>query len=249
MLEILLGGAIPNDRSTHGSVSARPSAGGSPMRYATISLTGNDAQIAPLLDRFARSDDVTLESTRHMGPINDGQYVGLVDLQGDLSAAERLLTASKDVVRYDVTGTNGSGVAYLQCRSIGLIGDLLAILYAHDIVLDWPIDHRELDGTQGSRVTVIGTRSGIQQAVAELPGEVTFELEKTGTYNPDTGHFSGLLTDSQMELLELAVQEGYYEVPRETTHRDLASKLSLSAGTVSDRLQRIERRLITAYVD
>ncbi|MFC7008456.1 helix-turn-helix domain-containing protein [Halalkalicoccus salilacus] len=52
-----------------------------------------------------------------------------------------------------------------------------------------------------------------------------------------------------MELLELAVRAGYYEVPRETTHRDLASKLDLSAGTVSDRLQRIERRLITAYVD
>lgn len=106
------------------------------MRYATIILTGDDAQIAPLLDRFARSDDVTLESTRHMGPINDGQYVGLVDLQGDLAAAEGLLAASEDVVRYDVTGTDGSGVAYLQYRSIGLIGDLLAILYAHDIVLD-----------------------------------------------------------------------------------------------------------------
>lgn len=219
------------------------------MRYATIILTGDDAQIAPLLDRFARSDDVTLESTRHMGPINDGQYVGLVDLQGDLAAAEGLLAASEDVVRYDVTGTDGSGVAYLQCRSIGLIGDLLAILYAHDIVLDWPIDHRELDGTQGSRVTVIGTRSGIQRAVAELPGAVTFELEKTGPYDPDTGRFSGLLTDKQVGLLELAVQEGYYEVPRETTHQDLASKLDLAAGTVSDRLQRIERRLITAYVD
>ncbi|MFC7008455.1 hypothetical protein [Halalkalicoccus salilacus] len=69
-----------------------------------------------------------------------------------------------------MTGTGGSGVAYLQCRSIGLIGELLAILYAHDIVLDWPIDHRELDGRRGSRVTVIGTRSGIQRAVAELPG-------------------------------------------------------------------------------
>ncbi|MFC6825024.1 helix-turn-helix domain-containing protein [Halopelagius fulvigenes] len=219
------------------------------MRYATLVLTETEVQIAPVLDRFARSEAVTIDSTRHMGPIEDGRYVVLVDLRGNLSAADRLLDAAEEVVGYDVTGTDGSGVAYLQCRSVGLIGDLISILYAHDIVLDWPIEHREIDGRRSYRFTVIGTGSGIQRAVSELPGAVEFELEEIGTYRPTTGEFADVLTDGQADLLELAVREGYYEVPRETTHRELASKLGLSAGTVSDRLQRIERRLVAAYVD
>ncbi|SFG91722.1 Predicted DNA binding protein, contains HTH domain [Halopelagius inordinatus] len=218
------------------------------MRYATLTLTEGDVQIAPVLDRFARSDRVAIESTRHMGPIEDGQYIGLVDVEGDLSAAADLLAASEEVVRFDVTGTDESGVAYLHCRSIGLIGELLPILYAHDIVLEWPIEHRLVDGRQSYRLTVIGTNDGIQRAVSDLPGAVEFELEQIGTYDPDTGRLAEL-TDGQMRLLELAVRAGYYEVPRETTHRELADELGLAAGTVSDRLQRIERRLITAYAE
>ncbi|RDI69949.1 helix-turn-helix domain-containing protein [Halopelagius longus] len=219
------------------------------MRYATLVLTETDVQIAPVLDRFGRSESVAIESTRHMGPIEDGRYVVLVDLRGDLSAAERLLDAADEVLGYDVTGTDGSGVAYLRCRSVGLIGDLLSLLYAHDIVLDWPIAHREVDGRRGYRFTLIGTGAGIRRAVSELPAAVELELEEIGTYRPTAGEFAEVLTDGQAELLELAVREGYYEVPRETTHRELASELGLSAGTVSDRLQRIERRLVTAYVE
>ncbi|AHG02424.1 hypothetical protein HALLA_21195 (plasmid) [Halostagnicola larsenii XH-48] len=219
------------------------------MRYATLALGGQDTQIAPVLDRFTRSDAVRIEFTRHIGPIEDGQHVVLVDLEGDLSAAEGLLADSSDIVQYDVTGANGRGVAYLRCRSIGLIGDLLSILYAHDIVLDWPIVHSQTADGKRYRFTVIGTESGIQRALARVPGEISVELEEIGSYETGPGQRERALTDRQEDLLERAVREGYYEVPRETTHRELARSLDLSVGTVSDRLQRIERRLITAYLD
>lgn len=219
------------------------------MRYATLVLGGEDGRIAPILDRFTSSDTVNIETTRHIGPIEDGQHVVLVDLQGDLAAAEQLLADSSDVVQYDVTGANGRGVAYLRCRSIGLIGDLLSILYAHDIVLDWPITHSKTADGRRYRFTVIGTESGIQRALARVPNEISIELEKIGPYGTETARRDGALTDRQKDLLELAVREGYYEVPRETTHRELASALDVSVGTVSDRLQRIERRLITAVFD
>lgn len=219
------------------------------MRYATLVLGGEDTRIAPVLDRFTSSDTVSIETTRHIGPIEDGQHVVLVDLEGDLEAAERLLADSSDIVQYDVTGANGRGVAYLRCRSIGLIGDLLSILYAHDIVLDWPIAHSKVADGRRHRFTVIGTESGIQRALARVPSEISVELEKIGPYGTETAQRDSMLTDSQKDLLELAVREGYYEVPRGTTHRELAKSLDLSAGTVSDRLQRIERRLITASVD
>lgn len=126
--------------------------------------------------------------------------------------------------------------------------DLLAALYDHGIALDWPI-YPLVDGERGLELTVFGTSRAIQRAAAALSGGVRLDLERIGEYEPETGPLSGTLTGRQRELLDLAVREGYYEVPRRTTHREIAATLDLSTGTVSERLQRIESTLVTAYVD
>lgn len=97
-----------------------------------------------------------------------------------------------------------------------------------------------------SRFTIIRTNNGIQQAVTDIPDVSDLSLVRIGQVEArdDT---SPLLIDSQTALPDLAIREGYYEVPRETTHRDLADSLGVTPGTVSDRLQRIERRVMAAY--
>ena len=212
------------------------------LRSATVSLTGMAAD--PVVARFDRSETVSIESTRYLGPVDDGRYVGLSDLRGDLDVARELLAASDRVERYDVAGTGEHGIVYAHYRSAGLIGDLLSILYRNDIVVDWPIDHRPTDEPR-TQLTVVGTAIGIRRAVAALPERVSLSVERVGQFDPAGD--DALLTERQAALLDLAVREGYYEVPRGTTHRALAERLDLAPGTVSDRLQRVERRVMTAY--
>ena len=212
------------------------------LRSATVSLTGLAAD--PVVARFDRSETVSIESTRYLGPVDDGRYVGLSDLRGDLDVARELLAASDRVERYDVAGTGEHGIVYAHYRSAGLIGDLLSILYRNDIVVDWPIDHRPTDEPR-TQLTVVGTAIGIRRAVAALPERVSLSVERVGQFDPAGD--DALLTERQAALLDLAVREGYYEVPRGTTHRALAERLDLAPGTVSDRLQRVERRVMTAY--
>ncbi|EMA41278.1 helix-turn-helix domain-containing protein [Halococcus hamelinensis] len=213
------------------------------LRSATVSLTGMAQD--PVVDRFDRSETVSIEATRYLGPVDDGRYVGLSDLRGDLDAARELLAGVDRVERYDVAGTGEHGIVYAHYRSAGLTGDLLSILYRNDIVVDWPIDHRPADEPR-TQLTVVGTAVGIRRAVAALPDQVSLSVERVGRFDPDGA--DSLLTERQAALLDLAVREGYYEVPRGTTHRALADRLDLAPGTVSDRLQRIERRVMTAYV-
>jgi hypothetical protein len=216
------------------------------LRSATLSLA--PATELPLLDRFDRSAAVSLDATRYLGPVENGQYVGLSDLRGDLDAARELLAASDRVLSYDVAGVDGRGISYAQYRSVGLIEDLLSILYRHDVVLDWPIDHRREGGENEAQFTVVGTGTGLRRAIASLPEPISVSVERIGRIDPDGGD-PDLLTDRQAALLDLAVREGYYEVPRETTHTALADHLDLAPGTVSDRLQRIEHRILTAYAE
>jgi len=43
--------------------------------------------------------------------------------------------------------------------------------------------------------------------------------------------------------LDVALDCGYYEVPRQATHRDIAEQLGVSPPTVSEHLQKIEARM------
>lgn len=220
------------------------------MRYATVTLSWTDGQLHPVDDIFAREDDVTVEAIHYVSPGPEGQYVELLELRGDVSRATTLLDSARDVLTFDITGTESHGVAYLQCRTAGLVSDLLATLHDHEIVVDWPIHYfGDGDDARGLQLTVLGTDSAIQQAVASLPSEIDFTLERIGEYEPDTGRLAGLLTDRQLEVFDLAVREGYYEVPRETTHRELAATLDLASGTVSEHLQRIESKLVASALD
>lgn len=53
-----------------------------------------------------------------------------------------------------------------------------------------------------------------------------------------------MLTSKQRETLELALETGYYERPRETDLTALADELDISKSAVSQRLRTAETKLI-----
>ncbi|WP_246999280.1 helix-turn-helix domain-containing protein [Halosolutus gelatinilyticus] len=56
------------------------------------------------------------------------------------------------------------------------------------------------------------------------------------------------LTARQREVLTLAVERGYYDLPRATTTEALGDELGISRRAAEDHLRRAERKLITALV-
>lgn len=54
------------------------------------------------------------------------------------------------------------------------------------------------------------------------------------------------LTTRQYEVLLLAAEEGYYEIPRETTTEELATELDISRRTLDQHLRLAENKLITS---
>ncbi|ELY59335.1 helix-turn-helix domain-containing protein [Natronococcus jeotgali] len=56
------------------------------------------------------------------------------------------------------------------------------------------------------------------------------------------------LTERQREVLTLAVEYGYYDLPRETTTKAIAEEVEVSRRTVEDHLRRAERKLLTSLV-
>lgn len=224
------------------------------MRYATVVLSWDDGQLTPIDDAFAHSDAVDIDAIRHLNPVGEEQYAELLEIRGDIERAPTLLADAPEVIEYDVAGDDSYGVVYAQCRTVDPVGGLLDVLCEHEIVVDWPIEYvsagrkrTDVTGDRGLEVTAVGPSRSIQRAVEDLPDGVAFDLRRMGEYEPTVDRPSPALTARQRELFELAISEGYYEVPRETTHRELATQLDLAAGTVGEHLQRIEGKLAAAY--
>lgn len=57
-----------------------------------------------------------------------------------------------------------------------------------------------------------------------------------------------VLTDRQMDVIEIAFKDGYYDQPRRTSIRRLSEKLGVSASTVSEILKRGEKKIVRRFL-
>ena len=60
---------------------------------------------------------------------------------------------------------------------------------------------------------------------------------------------SRLLTERQSEVFEVAVREGYYDMPRRITLTEMAGLLGIAKSTLSSQLQRMESTIVHTFAD
>lgn len=101
---------------------------------------------------------------------------------------------------------------------------------------------------RGATMSLIGPQEAIAGTVSgyEAAG-VSPDLRKLDGY---TGRERPIddLTDRQREVIQTAYDNGYYEVPREATTRDIAAELDVDPSTVAEHLQRAERNLLRHHL-
>lgn len=93
-------------------------------------------------------------------------------------------------------------------------------------------------------VTVVGPKAAISSLGNEFRDNgMEFEL---ASMQPDHDR-SEILTDRQEEVLFTAIEEGYYQSPRDCTLTEVAETLDIAKSTCSGTLQRAEEAIIEYY--
>ena len=128
--------------------------------------------------------------------------------------------------------------------------------------LDWDANHdhvfRGIRASNGQLLNAIGTpdewefelRFPDHAALGEFTahcGDAQVSVEVIRVYNPtkpDAGPWYGL-TQPQREAIRLAVEMGYYDIPRGCTTKELADELGISDQAVTERLRRAIVALVT----
>jgi len=214
------------------------------MRYATFSVVAENG-FSSVSRTISGHSKISHEGIQNITLLGDGTVLMLTRLRGDLELARDILEDRADVRQCEVFGTD-EGYASIHVDATDVVQELLTVEREHEVLISTPIEFTDTDfgGGEGLRVTLLGDDRTLQRVVANAPDAVDVQLEETGEYQPDLDEVEALLTDRQRETLGTAVEMGYYEVPRETTHREIADTLGVAPGTVTEHLQKIESKVL-----
>lgn len=197
------------------------------------------------LDReFVDSDQFEREMVLEMDWLSDGTVVVLYRVRGEsIESLESLLAASETVIHADAFEGDQPGelIAFVQMEPEAPMSELLSLVDRHGLLINRPIS--VTDG--GVEVHVAGTEASIQSAMAELPADIDFSIEHASDGPVTDRSPQSRLTDRQREAVEVAIELGYYETPRQATYEDIADQLDCAPSTANELLRRAESTLVT----
>jgi len=78
-----------------------------------------------------------------------------------------------------------------------------------------------------------------------------FEILQFKNVKLDNIYFPAIapeLTDKQKEVFELAVKEGYYDIPKRTNLKKLAKMMKVSVATFQEHLKRAEAKIVPRLI-
>jgi predicted DNA binding protein len=178
---------------------------------------------------------------RILAALSDGDGgVGLAEIQTvDIDTLLDDMRGAEDVLEVNVLDSSAEK-ALVQFETT----QPLLLLAAQDsgIPLEMPF---ELTG--GSAVWDITASSDRLSALGTQLR--SFGIPFTIDYIQQEVQKGQLLTDSQSEIVETAIDEGYYDTPRTCSLTELAEELDRAKSTVSETLHRAESKIIRQYAD
>jgi len=215
------------------------------MKYLKLSLGPTERAIHPI-DRFlAGHAAISREALLHVDARTDGTTVLLYRVTGNGEAFADALDDQPTVYDHDVVDLAGNGYhAFVQAEAAEEGGVLLDVAHDHTLIVDTPLEFTD-DGLQA---TLVGTHDNLRAALGSIPDTIEFSVETAGTYVPGSEDLLSPLTDRQLEVFETAVEEGYYDVPRQATHKDIAENLGCAPSTVDEHLRKAESRVVTSLI-
>lgn len=121
---------------------------------------------------------------------------------------------------------------------------LLVPLWEAGVPVEMPFTIR--DGTATWQLTTTSHRLSELGSYLDA-ADIDYELE----YSAGIGASDAdrLLTARQQEVLNAALEAGYYAVPREATLTDVADRLAISKATCSEILHRVEHSVLTWFAE
>ncbi|WP_135305870.1 helix-turn-helix domain-containing protein [Haloarcula amylovorans] len=178
---------------------------------------------------------------RVLAAIPDGLTgVGLAEVTGPGAAAVVAEMADEEELTDFETLQHRDGEALVQFETTNPL--LLFPARGSGTPLQMPFDIQ--NGVANWEVTAPNDRlSALGEQLEEFGIQFTVDYVHQHTASEQ------LLTDRQRELVQTAVEEGYYDTPRGCSLTELAETVGIAKSSCSDTLHRAEETIIKSFVE
>lgn len=209
------------------------------MREATIHISDEALDAFGIGEFVATARAATIEN---LTELQCGRPGCLLVLTVAETLPEDRLSSLETVQWWERLRTEAE-VTYLCKLTVPVLDDGLEPHYDTEITED-----EVAVNDDGIDVTMVGPQGELADRVdAYDESSAGVFLRSLGEYAGPTNPLDGL-TSRQQEVLEAAVEHGYFAVPREVTTVELADNLNLAPATVREHLQRVQRNVFTSLL-
>ena len=172
-------------------------------------------------------------------PADDDTGVGLVEVSApDLPDVVGEMDDAEGVLRLELLEASAES-ALVEFET----ADPLLLLSVSESAVPLELPLTVQDGE--AELDVTASRDSLSTLAGQLE---TFGMSFDVEYVRELSDSEHLLTDRQRRLLDVAVEEGYYDSPRNCTLTELAEKVGVAKSTASETLHRAEGKIIKQYV-
>ncbi|MFA1612513.1 helix-turn-helix domain-containing protein [Halobellus sp. MBLA0158] len=174
-----------------------------------------------------------------------GDALGILHyVVGDPDALERAMQEIPEVLGYDMERLDErSCYVYVRDATTDSLQEMFDPISSGGLVVVPPIEYAA-DGTVA--FSMFGPDNEIQTAIENVSVPVDVTIESVGGLAGTAAAVETRLTDRQREVVETAIEVGYYDVPRTASQEDVAAELGCAPSTAAEHLRKAESRMLRA---
>ncbi|MFC7078536.1 helix-turn-helix domain-containing protein [Haloarcula halophila] len=217
------------------------------MRYLTLLVEPKgESAFHPLGEELTAAQSIQRRAIHHVELLTDETVLLLAEASGDQEQYREIMERSPHVSSY-LTAGEDPWMAVSQFEPTEVVRNSLQLQRESPLVLDTPIRFTADDTL---KVTYLGTDDVFSDLYdyVESVDYMDVDVLQTGEYESDGSTFSRMITDRQEEVLETAVELGYYDEPRQASLEDISDVVGIRPGTVGEHLRKAEHRVFSEIV-
>ncbi|ADJ17025.1 helix-turn-helix domain-containing protein [Halalkalicoccus jeotgali] len=218
------------------------------MRYLTALVKPTEGKaFHPLGKELTDDPSIKRKAIHHIELLDDDTVLLFAEASGSKERYEQIMEESPHVIGY-LTAGEDRWMAVSQFEPTEEVRKSLELQRESLLVIETPI---HFTSENNLKATYIGTDETFRKMYeyAEEMDHPTFEILKVGDYEASESSIARVITDRQEEVLEVAVDLGYYCEPRQASLEDIGEVIGISPGTVGEHLRKAEKRVFTELVD
>lgn len=217
------------------------------MRYLTALLEPDSGSaFHPLGGKLTEEPSITRRAIHHIELLADDTVLLFAEASGSQERYTEIMEDSPYAIDYILSGDE-RWMAVSQLEPTAGTRRALELQRESRLVIETPI-HFTSDGSL--KITCLGTDETFETLFEDLDAveTIAFEILEIGDYVPDESSFGRMFTSRQAEVLEVAVELGYYNEPRRATLEEVAEVVGIAPSTVGEHLRKVEERVFSEIV-